>query len=185
MYMYVHMFTSSSRTDIPIFTKLGMLIPWDHKENIGGSNLREKCLEFESRWGRKLSKMEERRQDQSCLLWKGHYRNKSHNAEKLAWVRVPMKMVSVARKLSTIEERNQNQSCLFRRRDYKNKDRSPENVPEVRVPVKIVAASRKLITVEERRQEPKVFASLRGFQKQRPQPRKTVLGSSPGLYAFM
>jgi hypothetical protein len=38
------MHTSSSRTDIPICTKLGMLIPWDQEENTGRSKLRKSVL---------------------------------------------------------------------------------------------------------------------------------------------
>jgi hypothetical protein len=59
----------------------------------------------------KLSMIEEWRQDQSCFFRKGDYRNKGNNAEKLSWVRVLMKMVSVAQKLSMIERKEQN--CLF------------------------------------------------------------------------
>jgi hypothetical protein len=33
--MFVCMFACSSRRDKPICTKLGILIPWDQKENIG------------------------------------------------------------------------------------------------------------------------------------------------------
>jgi hypothetical protein len=39
--------------------------------------------------------------------------DKGHNPENLSWVRVSVRMVSVARNLSTIEERLQDQSCLF------------------------------------------------------------------------
>jgi hypothetical protein len=47
---------------------------------------------------------------------------KGKNSEKkVPWVRVPVRVVSVARKLRTIEERRQDQSCLFRREDYRNK----------------------------------------------------------------
>jgi hypothetical protein len=33
--MLVCLFAYSSRTDVPICTKLGILIPWNHEENIG------------------------------------------------------------------------------------------------------------------------------------------------------
>lgn len=45
------LFACSSRTDVRIFTKFGMLIPWDQEDNTGGSELREKFLEFDSRRG--------------------------------------------------------------------------------------------------------------------------------------
>jgi hypothetical protein len=48
---------------------------------------------------------------------------------KVSWVRVPMKMVSVARKLSTIEERRQDQICLFQRGDYKTEAVIPNICP--------------------------------------------------------
>jgi hypothetical protein len=51
---------------------------------------------------RKLSTIEEQRQDQSCLFLRGVYRNKGYNAGKLSWVRVPMKIFSVPRVLSLI-----------------------------------------------------------------------------------
>jgi hypothetical protein len=38
---------------------------------------------------------------------------KFHNPEKLSWVRVSVKIVSVARKLSTIEERRKEQNCFL------------------------------------------------------------------------
>jgi hypothetical protein len=62
---------------------------------------------------RKLSTIEERRQDQSCLFRRGDYRNRAHYPKHLSWVQVPMKMVSGARKLNTIEERRKEQNCLF------------------------------------------------------------------------
>jgi hypothetical protein len=37
-------------------------------------------------------------------LRRADYRNNGHNPEKLSWVRVAVKIVSVAPKLSTIEE---------------------------------------------------------------------------------
>jgi hypothetical protein len=39
------------------------------------------------------------------LFRRGDYRNKGHNPETLSWVRVPMKIFSVARELSTTEEK--------------------------------------------------------------------------------
>jgi hypothetical protein len=39
--------------------------------------------------------------------------DKGHKPENLSWVRIPVKMISVARKLSTIEERNQ-QFCFVK-----------------------------------------------------------------------
>jgi hypothetical protein len=56
---------------------------------------------------RKLSTIEERRQGQICLLRQGDYRNKGHNHEKLASVRVPVNIICVGGKLSTTgTERN-------------------------------------------------------------------------------
>jgi hypothetical protein len=54
-----------------------------------------------------------------------------------------------------------------------------EKVSLVRFPVRTVPAARKLCKIDERRQRPKLYVSKRRLQKQRPQPRKTVLGSSP------
>jgi hypothetical protein len=44
---------------------------------------------------RKLSTIEERRQDQSYLFLRGDYRNKGHNPEKLSWVRFPVNMLDL------------------------------------------------------------------------------------------
>jgi hypothetical protein len=50
------------------------------------------------------------------------------NPEKLSWVRVPVKIVSVARKLRTIEEeQRQNQTCYFGYYIAGTKEEPPEN----------------------------------------------------------
>jgi hypothetical protein len=59
----------------------------------------EKCPEFDSREGGSCSseskQIEEQRQDHSCVFRRADYRNKDHNAKKLSWVRVPMKMLGL------------------------------------------------------------------------------------------
>jgi galactose-1-phosphate uridylyltransferase len=67
---------------------------------------------------RKLSTIEERRQDQSCLFQRGDFRNKGHNPEKLSRVRVLTRMVSVARNLSTIEEQRQENKLFVSARRF-------------------------------------------------------------------
>jgi hypothetical protein len=62
---------------------------------------------------RKLSTIEGRRQEQSCLFRRGDHRNKGHDPERLSWVRFLTRMVSVARKLSAIEERRQAKFVRF------------------------------------------------------------------------
>jgi hypothetical protein len=64
----------------------------------------------------KLSTTKEKRQKQNCLFRRGDYRNKGHNPEKPFWVRVQVKMASIARKLSKTEQRKQ-QDRLVRRGD--------------------------------------------------------------------
>jgi hypothetical protein len=49
--------------------------------------------------------------------------------KNLFWVRVPVKVVSLARKPSKIEELCQDQSCLFRRQDYKNEETTTKICP--------------------------------------------------------
>jgi hypothetical protein len=61
----------------------------------------------------KLSTMEERRKDLSCLFRRGDHRNNGHDSEKLSWVRVPVNLFSVAQKLSTIEECARNKIVCF------------------------------------------------------------------------
>jgi hypothetical protein len=124
----------------------------------------------------KLSTIEERRQDQSYLFRRGDYRNKDHNPpKKLSWVPFPVKTVSVARKLSTIEELRQDQSCLFRRGCYRNKDHASQKTVLSSIPGEDGFCSSE--TKHDRRTVPrqKLFVSARRLQKQRPQPRKTVL----------
>jgi hypothetical protein len=52
---------------------------------------------------KKLSTMEEGRQEESCFFWR-YYKNKDHNTENLSWIPVSVKTVSVFRKLSRREE---------------------------------------------------------------------------------
>jgi hypothetical protein len=67
---------------------------------------------------RKLNRIEERSQDQSCFG--EEITGKKTRHRKLSWVRVLTRMVFVARKLITIEERRQGKICSFRRGDYRN-----------------------------------------------------------------
>jgi hypothetical protein len=53
---------------------------------------------------------------------------KGQNAEKLYWVRVPARVISVTRKLRTIEGR-QDKNYLFWRGDYGNQGYKPKNYP--------------------------------------------------------
>jgi hypothetical protein len=46
-----------------------------------------------------------RRRDRSCLSRRRDHSNNGYNPNKLTWVRVPVKMLSVARKQRKIEER--------------------------------------------------------------------------------
>jgi hypothetical protein len=78
---------------------------------------------------------------------------KGQNYEKVSWVRVPVRMVSVARKLSAIKERRQDQNRLFRRGYYRNTGHNQEKLSWVRVPVRMVYVARILSAIEERRQD--------------------------------
>jgi hypothetical protein len=64
---YVRMYTSSSRADKPICTKLGMLIPWDQKENIGKSKHRKSVLS--SSLGEGGSCSSETKNDRRTAAW--------------------------------------------------------------------------------------------------------------------
>jgi hypothetical protein len=127
----VCMFAYSSRTDAQICTKRSMLI-LKPKRDFRKVKTPEKAPRIRVPVGvvpvaRKLSTLEERRQDQNCLFRRGDYRNKGHNPEQL-WVRLPVKIVSVARNLSTIEERRQDQSC-FGKEIAGTKVTNPKNCP--------------------------------------------------------
>jgi hypothetical protein len=75
---------------------------------------------------RERSTIEERRQDQSCLVGKGDYSNKGHNPEKSVLRSSPDEDKPVARKLSTIEQWCQEHFFLLRQGDYRNKGKKPE-----------------------------------------------------------
>jgi hypothetical protein len=71
---------------------------------------------------------EEQHQERRCLFQTRDYSNTGQNSEKQFWVRVPVKMFSVARKLSTIEKWRQDESYLFLQEDYTNKGHRSETV---------------------------------------------------------
>jgi hypothetical protein len=91
----------------------------------------------------------------------------------------PGEDVFCSSKLNKIEKRRQEQSYMLRRGDYRNKGNNPENCPGFESQWKQFL---KLKTKYERKTGPrtKLYASTRRLQKQRPQPRETALGSSPG-----
>jgi hypothetical protein len=122
--MFVCFFTYGSRTDKPICTKLGMLIPWDKEEDKGGSKLRESVLCSTPEEGGSCSS--DTKHDRRTASRPKFYRNEGQKPKKLSWVRLPIKMVFVARKLSTTELRKE-QNCLFRR-DYTNLVTNPKTV---------------------------------------------------------
>jgi hypothetical protein len=121
----VCVFAYSSRTEQPIYTKLGILVASDQRRFYKGQNPGKlSCVRVSARAvtvAERLRTIEEPRPDQSCLLRRGDYRNKYHNPEKSSWICVPVKIVSVARRPITIQEWRQDQSCLFQRGDYRNK----------------------------------------------------------------
>jgi hypothetical protein len=76
---------------------------------------------------RKLSAIEERRQDRSCFFRRRNCWNEGNNREGLPWIRVPVNMVSAANS-ETNHDRRTAPSCLLRRGDYRNKVCSPEKI---------------------------------------------------------
>jgi hypothetical protein len=115
-----------------------------------------------------------------CLFRRGDYRNKGHNHEHLSWVRVLVKMVSVARKLSTIEERRQYQIRFFRRGYYGNRSHNHEKSVLGSSPSEDGLCRSETKHDKITGPRPNLFVSARILQEQRPQPRKSVLGLSPG-----
>jgi hypothetical protein len=97
---------------------------------------------------RKLSKIEERRQDQSCLRRRGDYRDEGQNHENLSWVRLPVKLVHVPRKLSTTEKTPRTKLFISASRLQKTEGKTAKKMSWVRVVVKAVPLTRKT-TVEE------------------------------------
>jgi hypothetical protein len=134
--LFVRLFAYSSKMDIPICTKLGMLIPWDQEENIGESKLRKSVLSSIPGEGGSCSS--ETKHDKRAaprpkfFISNRRLYKKGHNPEKLFRVRLPAKIFFVPRKLGTIERRH-DESCLFWRADYRNKGQNTEKLSWVRV----------------------------------------------------
>lgn len=109
---------------------------------------------------------------------------KGQVTSKISWVRVPVRVVSVARKLSSIEERLQDQSCWFRVGQQRKKFHNAENLFQVQVTINIFSLTRKLSTIKEH--IPKFFISSRILHKQIPEPQKIyVLAFSLGEDGFI
>jgi hypothetical protein len=97
---YVCMFTYSSRTVIPIGTKLSMFIPWDQK------NVLERP---------KLQKIV------PIICFKEEITKESPQPQKTVLDSSPSEDYFVARRLSMIEDWHQSHICLFQQGDYRNK----------------------------------------------------------------
>jgi hypothetical protein len=135
----VYVFAYSSRTDIPICTKLGMFIPWDQEEISERSKLQKNVLSSGHGEGsfctRKVTTVEDRRQDPSGFF-SARSQKQRPQTQKLPWVRVPAKIFPVIWKLMMIEDRYK-QRCLFWR-DKRNKCHNHEKISWVWVLVKMV-----------------------------------------------
>jgi hypothetical protein len=116
-----------------------MLIPWHQEEILERSKLRKTVLSSSPNEdsvlsvAQKLSTVVEQRQGQICLLRRGDYRNRGHNAKELSWAPAPVKMFSVFWKLMMVEEDDEERHCLFRQRDCRKKHQNIEKVFWVRV----------------------------------------------------
>jgi hypothetical protein len=87
--MYAFMFAYSSRTDEPIFPKLGMLMPWNHEGILERSKLRKSVLGSspgkDVSVARKLSMMKQQCQDQFFLFRRVDYKNEGHESYLLSF----------------------------------------------------------------------------------------------------
>jgi hypothetical protein len=116
--MYLFILTNNSRTNKPICTKLGTLIPWDQEEIETPKN----CPEFKSWWGpvpvaRKLSVVKKTVPRLKFFVWRKYYRSEGYNPKRASWVRVPARVDPVDWKRSTIKERLQDQGRLLWSKD--------------------------------------------------------------------
>jgi hypothetical protein len=102
---------------------------------------------------RKQSTTEERRQDQNYLFRGREYRNKGHKPEMLFWVRVQVKIISVAQNLTTADELK---FCVSAR-GKRNKGHNLKNTPCVRLSMKMISIGRKVRTTEEQHLEQVCF----------------------------
>jgi hypothetical protein len=63
------------------------------------------------------------------FIGRGDYRNRGRKPEKQPWVRVPVKMISLARKLSKIEEQRHDQDVCFGGAITQGKSYNPQICP--------------------------------------------------------
>jgi hypothetical protein len=66
------------------------------------------------------------------------YENKGHNKKNLSWVKVSVKIISLAQKPNTTEELFRDQSCLFQWEEYKDKE-NHENMSWFQAPVEMIS----------------------------------------------
>jgi hypothetical protein len=106
--------------------------------------------------------------------------SKARNPKKLSWVRVRIKMVSIARKIKHDRKRRPDQSCLFRRGNHSNED----CLSWVGIPVNTVSLARKPSTIEEQCQDKGCFFRRENYKNKGNNYEKSVLSSSPGEDGF-
>jgi hypothetical protein len=105
-------FAYSSRTDKPICTTLGMLIPWDQEEKIGGSKLRKSVLSSIS--GEGVSCSSETKHNRRTaprpkfFVWKRRLQKQTLKHRKLSWVQVSVKILGfgIIKKLTIFNPRD-------------------------------------------------------------------------------
>jgi hypothetical protein len=96
------MFAYSVRTDAPICTKFGMIIPWEHEEMLERSRFQKNVLSSSpDSLARKLGTTEQQGKGQSCLFRQRDYRKEGHKLEKVSSLLAPVKVDSLAPQLSS------------------------------------------------------------------------------------
>jgi hypothetical protein len=116
------------------------------------------------------------RQDQRFVS-AGRLMEQRHNAEKLTWVRVPVKMVSLTRKRCTIEKWRQEQNGLFWRGDYIKEDNKPERTVIGSDPGEDIFCTLKTNDCRKIRMSQALFILARRLQVQLPHLRRKCPGS--------
>jgi hypothetical protein len=141
-------YSFSSRTVKPNWTKPGVLIPWDQKDILERSKLRKIILSSgpaeDIPVDGKPSTLEQRHNQRS--LFRRNYRNEGHNYETFLDSSRGKDCVGSSETKHSIC-RHQNETALFLR-DQRNKCQNLEKFTSIEVPLKIISVARKRSTIK-------------------------------------
>jgi hypothetical protein len=182
------MFASySSRTDEPIYTKLGMHVPWDQERILERSKLQKSILISRPSEGRSGSS--ETNHDRGTapkpklIASKRRLQKQGHNSEKTALGSIPGEDGFCSYETKYDTRMAPRQSCFFRLGYYRNEGHNSETPTWFPVPVNTFSVAWKLRAIKEhsQHQSPCFARKITGTNKTTPM---YVLGSSLGENEF-